>query len=207
MSVTGVWVVGVVAEAAVEEARRLFPDAARAHGAWPEASADADRWREWRSTDSTPEHPSHTGDIARFADAVEGVRNAAAEADELQDHLLHAVPQQEGEGTFCATIPRGDSAAALLWGLGPDTIPQLPGCCGQFLFDAAAVRAALPAAEQALALPQPRRPQVTARIRLFLDEMADAPNCDVDELIDGPLRVLRHAARTGVGAAGLTLWY
>ncbi|MFD7640532.1 hypothetical protein ACFV4P_07750 [Kitasatospora sp. NPDC059795] len=47
---------------------------------------------------------------------------------------------------------------------------------------------------------------MAARIRLWLDEMADDPERDIDELIDGPLRVLRHAARTGVGAAGLALW-
>ncbi|MFI0894839.1 hypothetical protein [Streptomyces sp. NPDC020983] len=224
MSVMGVWVVGAVADGAVEEAHRRFPDAARAHGVWPEPPAGARRWRERfgpagtrdgappaGTRDGTPGQPSHSpltgGDIARFADAVDRARTGAAEADELQEHLLRAVPQQEGDGLFCSAVPRGDGAAALLWGLGPDAVFGLPGCCGQFLCDAASVRAALPAAERALVLSPPRRSRTAARIRLWLDETADDPNCDIDELIDGPLRVLRHAARTGAGAVGLTLWY
>ncbi|MFI0718439.1 hypothetical protein [Streptomyces sp. NPDC021224] len=209
MSALGVWVVGVLADEAVEEARRRFPDAARAHGTWPEALAGTDRWSgpfpAWSG--GAPEPPLHAADIARFTDAVEGARNDESDADELQDHLLHALPPQEGEGTFCAAVPRGDGAAALMWGLGPDATPRLPGCCGQFLLDAAQVRAALPPAEQALALPPPRRALAAARIRLWLAETANDPDCDIDELLDGPLRVLRHASRTGVGAAGLTFWY
>ncbi|MER7689923.1 hypothetical protein [Streptomyces sp. NPDC097610] len=211
MSVMGVWVVGVVAGDAVGEARRRFPEVAGAHGTWPEPSVDLSPWRERFEPagffDGTPERLSRTDEIVRFADAVDKARNDKAEVDEFQDHLLHTVPQQESEGLFCAAVPRGDGAAALMWGLGLDTALRLPGCCGQFLLDTTQVRAALPAAEQALVLSPPRRAHVAARIRLWLDEMADDPNHDIDELIDGPLRVLRYAARRGVGAVGLTLWY
>ncbi|MDX3236909.1 hypothetical protein PV392_14745 [Streptomyces sp. ME03-5709C] len=211
MGVMGVWVVGVVADDPLEEARRRFPDAAGAHGTWPTSSADMSQWCEPLAPaellDGIPEQPSRIDEIARFADAVYRVRNDEPEVDEFQDYLLQAVPQQESEGMFCAAVPRSDGAAALMWGLGRDTTLRTPGCCGQFLFDAAQVRAALPAAEQALVLPPPRRAHVTARIRLWLDEMADDPNCDINELIDGPLRVLRYAAHLGVGAVGLTLWY
>ncbi|MCX4576482.1 hypothetical protein OHB41_25560 [Streptomyces sp. NBC_01571] len=210
MSVMGVWVVGVVADDALEEARRRFPDAAGTHGTWPESSAVTSWWRERFEpaglSDETPQWP-RTDEIAHFAYAVDRVRNDETEVEEFQDYLLHAVPQQEGESLFCAAVPRGDGAAALMWGLGIDTTLRLPGCCGQFLLDAAQVRAVLPAAEQALVLHPSRRVDVATRIRLWLDEMADDPNLDVDELIDGPLRVLRYAARTGVGAVGLTLWY
>ncbi|MET9388946.1 hypothetical protein ABZY20_00810 [Streptomyces sp. NPDC006624] len=211
MGVMGVWVVGVAADHPIEKARRLFPDAAGAHGTWPASSADMIQWCEplepAELLDGTPERPSRIDEIVRFADAVHRVRNDETEVDEFQDYLLQAVPQQEGEGMFCAAVPRGDGAAALMWGLGRDTTLRFPGCCGQFLFDAAQVRVALPAAEQALALHPPRRAEAAIRIRQWLDEMADDPNCGIDELIDGPLRVLRYAARTGVGAVGLTLWY
>ncbi|MFD9128198.1 hypothetical protein [Kitasatospora sp. NPDC059571] len=211
MSVMGVWVVGVVADDVVEETRRRFPDAAGAHGTWPESSACMSPWRKEfgpaGSLDRAPERLSRTDEIVRFADAVDRVRNDESEVDEFQDHLFHAVPQQEGEGLFCAAVPRGDGAAALMWALGLDTTLRLPGCCGQFLFDASQARSALPAAEQALAMDPPRRAHVAARVRQWLDEMADDPNHDIDELIDGPLRVLRYAARKGVGAVGLTLWY
>ncbi|MEU6343384.1 hypothetical protein ABZ883_20875 [Streptomyces sp. NPDC046977] len=207
----GVWVVGVVTDDALAEARRRFPDAARAHGAWPEPFDDRSTWCERLGPVGTFEvtagQPSRVHEIARFADAVGEVRNSATEVDAFQDHLLQTVPQQEGEDMFCAAVPRGDGAAALMWGLGLDATLRLPGCCGEFLLDAAHVRAALPAAEQALAVPLPRRAHVAARVRLWLDETADDPSRDIDELIDGPLRVLRYAARTGSGAVGLTLWY
>ncbi|MFE1289226.1 hypothetical protein [Streptomyces sp. NPDC058751] len=206
MGVMGVWVVGVVAGDVVGEARRRFPEAADAHGTWPESSAGLG-FEPAGFFDGALERPSRTDEIVRFADAVDRARNDKAEVDEFQDYLLHTVPQQEGEGLFCAGVPRGDGAAALMWGLGLDTALRLPGCCGQFLLDTAQVRAVLPAAEQALVLSPPRRAHVAARIRLWLDEMADDPNRDVDELIDGPLRVLRHAAHAGAGAVGLTLWY
>ncbi|WP_369227089.1 hypothetical protein AB5J52_41735 [Streptomyces sp. R39] len=209
MGVMGVWVVGVAADNPIEEARRRFPDAAGAHGTWPASSADMIQWckplEPAELLDGTPERPSRIDEIVRFADAVYRVRNDETAVDEFQDYLLHAVPQQESEGMFCAAVPRGDGAAALMWGLGRDTALRFPGCCGQFLFDAAQVRAALPAAEQALVLHPPRRAYVATRIRLWLDEMADDPNCDIDELIDGPLRVLCYAAGTGVGAVGLSL--
>ncbi|MFF2996415.1 hypothetical protein ACFVTC_17845 [Streptomyces sp. NPDC057950] len=211
MSVMGVWVVGIVPDNPIEEVRRRFPGAAGAHGTWPASSADMSQWCEpvapAELLDAAAERPSRIDEIARFADAVDRVRNDGTDVDEFQDYLLHAVPQQESEGMFCAAVPRGDGAAALMWGLGRDTALRIPGCCGQFLFDAAQVRVALPAAEQALVLHPSRRAHVAARIRMWLDEMADDPNRDINELIDGPLRVLRHAARTGAGAVGLTLWY
>nr|WP_282190267.1 hypothetical protein [Streptomyces sp. RLB1-33] len=37
--------------------------------------------------------------------------------------------------------------------------------------------------------------------------LGDDPDHPADELLDGPLRVLRHAARTGQGAAGHVRWY
>ena len=43
----GFWVIGAVAEDVVEEARCRFPDAASAHGTWPDSSTDMNRRREW----------------------------------------------------------------------------------------------------------------------------------------------------------------
>jgi hypothetical protein len=125
----------------------------------------------------------------------------------MKDVLLRLVPQQEGEGLFCAATRKGDPAAALAWALGPASAQHLPGWFGDFLLDAAQVQAVLPEAEQALALVPPRRAEVTARVGLWLDGMGDAAGHDADKLIDGPLGVLRHAARTGSGAVGITRWY
>ncbi|MFE2543464.1 hypothetical protein [Actinacidiphila glaucinigra] len=64
----------------------------------------------------TPERPSRIDEIARFTDAVYTARNDETEVDEFQDYPLHPVPQQEGESLFCSAVPRGDGAAALMYG-------------------------------------------------------------------------------------------
>ena len=50
-------------------------------------------------------------------------------------------------------------------------------------------------------------PLAVERIHAWMTGLGDDPDHDVDELLDGPLRVLRHAARTGQGAAGHVRWY
>ncbi|MEU6273692.1 hypothetical protein ABZ871_14990 [Streptomyces populi] len=37
--------------------------------------------------------------------------------------------------------------------------------------------------------------------------MGDAPDFDAVELIEAPLRVVRHAEETGSGAAAFSRWY
>ncbi|MEU2632270.1 hypothetical protein [Kitasatospora sp. NPDC007106] len=60
-----------MADDVVEEARRRFPDAAGAHGTWPESSADMSRWREQTGPaglfEGAAERPSRTDEIVRFA--------------------------------------------------------------------------------------------------------------------------------------------
>jgi hypothetical protein len=143
----------------------------------------------------------------RLQDALDVMRPADDQHEAIKEDLLQRVPQGEGVGLFCASTRKGDPFAALDYALGPEVMAQLPGWCGEFLLDAADVRAALPGAEAALGLPPERRGHVEERIRDWLEGMTDGAAHDLDDLVDGPLRVLRHAAQHGLGAAGLTLWY
>jgi hypothetical protein len=210
LSVTGVWVVGSVPDAEIGRIRCAYPDAA-AYGAAPDQSADLVWWQRRSESEiffeEVPYWPSPTDSARRFADLVHATRSDSDAAEDLKDAILQLVPQQEGEGLFCAAARKGDPAAALAWALGPASAQHLPGWFGDFLLDAAQVQAILPEAEQALTLVPPRRAEVTARIGMWLDGMGDDADHDVEKLIDGPLEVLRHAARTGSGAVGMTLWY
>ncbi|MCD0484576.1 hypothetical protein LO771_19790 [Streptacidiphilus sp. ASG 303] len=211
MSATGFWVVGAVPDPEISRIRRVHPDAAAAHGAAPAPSADLEWWRRQSASEvffeEGPHCPAPTGAARRFADLVDAARSDSAAAEDMRDDLLRLVPQREGEGLFCAAARKGDPAAALAWALGPASAQHLPGRFGDFLLDAAQVQAVLPEARQALALEPARRAEVTARVGLWLDGMGDDAGHDAGKLIDGPLEVLRHAARTGSGAVGMALWY
>jgi hypothetical protein len=67
--------------------------------------------------------------------------------------------------------------------------------------------AQLSAAEEALALIGAQRCAAVERIHRWMTGVGDDPDHDAEELLEGPLRVLRHAASTGQGAAGLVRWY
>jgi hypothetical protein len=211
MSVTGVWVVGAVPDAEISRIRCAYPGAAAPHGAAPDQSADLVWWQSQAESEvffeEVPYWPSPTDAAQRFAHLIDAARSGSDAAEDMLDDLLSLFPQQAGEGLFCATARKGDPAAALAWALGPASAQHLPGWFGDFLLDAAQVQTILPETEQALALVPPRRAEVIARIALWLDGMGDDAGHDADKLIDGPLRVLRHAARTGSGAVGITRRY
>ncbi|MEU9547160.1 hypothetical protein [Streptomyces mirabilis] len=81
---------------------------------------------------------------------------------------------------------------------------QFPPDIGE---DAEQVRAQLPAVEETLVLTGTPRHDAIERIHAWMTGLGDDAAHDADQLLDGPLRVLRHAARTGHGAAGQVRWY
>jgi hypothetical protein len=211
MSVTGFWIVGVLSDADVARVRRVFSG----HTPGAQSAAPSPGCLDWwyrRSPletlfEPTAHGPRPTDDALRLRESIDAMRPADELAEEAMDELMGLVPQQEGAGLFCAAARKGDPTAALGYALGPKGMLQLPGPCGDFLLDASEVCAALPAAEAALDLSRERRSTVIDRIRDWMTGIADASDHDADELIDGPLRVLRHAAQQGLGAVGMTRWY
>lgn len=127
--------------------------------------------------------------------------------ESLGDTVMDQFPPKGDEGLFAAVARKSSPFSALAYALGPDAVLRLPGWFGDFLLRAEEVRAQLPAAEEALALAGAQRRDAVERIHRWMTGLGDDPDHDAEELLDGPLRVLHHAARTGQGAAGLVRWY
>ncbi|MGY5049740.1 hypothetical protein ACWDE0_29635 [Streptomyces sp. 900105755] len=162
----------------------MFTPSTRSPGDW---SADEDAFR-----------------LRAFFDAG---HDDSDQAEELRDAVMARFPPDAGEGLFVATARKADPFSALAYALGPDAALRLPGRFGDFLLDAGQVRARLPAVEEALVLTGTPRRDAIERIHAWMTGVGDDPDHDADELLDGPLRVLRHAASTGCGAAGQVRWY
>jgi hypothetical protein len=158
----------------------LFSASTTSPGSW---SADEDAFR-----------------LSAFLDAC---RDGSEHVEALRDAVMDQFPPDAEEGRFAAVARKAGPFSALAYALGPDAVLRLPGWFGDFLLDAEQVRAQLPAAEETLALTG----DAVERIHAWMTGLGDDPDHDADELLDGPLRVLRHAARTGQGAAAHVRWY
>ncbi|MFE4259348.1 hypothetical protein [Streptomyces sp. NPDC056883] len=211
MSSTAVWVVGAVPD---EEARAIpgrylhlvRPDE------WsrpPAYSRETEAW--WtRGGDREPffEGTEPTPAAHRFAEFMDGVHATESEmVTAARDASTRAMPEAEGEGLFVAAARKASPVAALHYGLGAEASAAFPGWYGDFLLTASEVASALPRAEEALDLTGGRRAEVLSRITTWMTAMGDEPRFDAASLLDGPLRTLRFAARTGRGAAALTRWH
>lgn len=155
----------------------------------------------------SPGDRSADEDALRLSAFFDACRDDSDHAEKLRDTVMEQFPPDVEEGLFAATARRADPFSALAYALGPDATLRLPGWFGDFLLDAGQVRAQLPAAEETLALTGTPRRDAIERIHAWMTGLGDDPDHDADELLDGPLRVLRHAARTGQGAAGQVRWY
>jgi hypothetical protein len=214
VSVTGLWVVGTLPDEKLRDLLRAAvrnspPAAVSVHGG---VVAELVWWRgkahESMFTASTASPGSWIAgdDASRLSAFFDSCRDESAQVESLHDAVMDQFPP-EGDGLFAAVARKASPFAALAYALGPDAVLQLPGWFGDFLLDAEQLRSRLPEAEEALALTGTRRRDAVERIHAWMTGSGDDPNHDADELLDGPLRVLRHAARTGRGAAGHVRWY
>ncbi|MEU1202928.1 hypothetical protein ABZ446_42905 [Streptomyces sp. NPDC005813] len=213
LSVTGVWIVGAVPEQEVRDllsARVQDPAPTTVHCDVPEELA----W--WRSkaqsslfTPSTsfPGEWSADEDAFRLSAFFDACHDGSDHAEELRDAVMDRFPPEVEEGLFVATARKAGPFSALAYALGPDATLRLPGRFGDFLLDAEQVRTRLPAVEETLVLTGTPRRDAIVRIHAWMTGLGDDPDHDADELLDGPLRVLRHAASSGHGAAGQVRWY
>ncbi|GGX39485.1 hypothetical protein [Streptomyces fructofermentans] len=213
MSVTGAWIVGAVPDRAV---RRVRSTPAGNPPPAPESRDEAAELAWWRGRAHAPMFTpsvSCPGDWIAGEDAVRlsaflhACHDDSEHAERLRDTVMDLFPPDAGEGLFMAAARGADPFSALAHALGPDATLRLPGRFGDFLLDAGQVRARLPVVERTLALTGTRRRDAVERIHMWTTGLGDDPAHDADELLDGPLRVLRHAARTGLGAAGQVRWY
>ncbi|MEY9861073.1 hypothetical protein ABH935_006713 [Catenulispora sp. GAS73] len=147
-----------------------------------------------------------TAAAERFASLVDLANPNSDAYDDLACRCMRLMPDG-GEGAFAATARKASPAAALHYGLGAAGSALLPGRFGEFLLSHAEVLSVVAGFEQALALTGQHRSRVIERARRWLAEFGDVPDADVDELLDGPLRVVRLAAKSGQGVVGVVAWY
>jgi len=215
LSVTGVWVIGAVPD---EKVRDLLRDAVQnasptrvsvRHDVSGELAWWQGRAREpmFRVSTTSPGTWDADEDAFRLSAFFDACRDESEDAEALRDAVMDLFPPHAEEGLFAAVARKAGPFSALAYALGPDAVLRLPGWFGDFLLDAEQVRVQLPAAEEALGLEGARRGDAVERIHAWMTGLGDDPDHDADQLLDGPLRVLRHAARTGQGAAGHVRWY
>ncbi|MEW2129296.1 hypothetical protein [Streptomyces sp. NPDC005435] len=215
MSVTGVWAVGTVSDRTLDE---LLRAAVRASPPVPGPSyvhvPEGLAWWRGKGTESlfsastdSPGAWVAGEDAFRLSAFFDSCYDDSEPVEALGDAVMGAFPPEGDEGLFAAVTRKAGPFSALAYALGPEAAQLLPGWFGDFLLRADEVRARLPEAEEALALTGPRRRDVVERIDQWMTALGDSPDHDAEELLDGPLRVLHHAARTGLGAAGVVRWY
>lgn len=211
MSVTGVWVVGAVCD---EKIRGLLSTAGQESSLTPETVPGGLAW--WRgkaqeslfsASTTSPGRWSADDDAYRLSAFIDSCYDDSEHAESLRDAIMDQFPPGSEEGLFAAVARKASPFSALAYALGPDAVMRLPGWFGDFLLNAEQVRTQLPAAEETLALTGARRRDVVERIHAWMTGLGDDPDHDADELLDGPLRVLRHAISTARGAAGHVRWY
>jgi hypothetical protein len=215
LSVTGVWVVGAVPDDKVWDLLRAAvqdssPAPVSVH--W-DVSGGLDWWRGkaqesmFSASTTSPGSWSADEDAFRLSAFLDACRDDSEHVEALRDAVMEQFPSDGEEGLFVAVARKASPFSALAYALGPDAVLRLPGWFGDFLLDAEQVRTRLPAAEESLALTGAQRRDAVERIHAWMTGLGDDPDHHADELLDGPLRVLRHAARTGQGAAGHVRWY
>src|SRR6478609_6236294 len=214
---TGVWVVGALPDRDAAELPGRFAHLVGADGfpGWPDGFGETLAWV-GRDCDGEallrPEARSLTPAGVRFADFVRGANQEHPATQAMRNASL-ALLADHPSATSCTVEARGTGpVAALHYALGAAAAALLPGWFGDFLLTADEVRAALPDAVRALDLDGERRDRVLDRITAWTTCASDDPD-DPDaryfaagELLDGPLRVLRHAADAGMGAFACTYW-
>nr|QIY93022.1 hypothetical protein HEP87_00710 [Streptomyces sp. S1D4-11] len=215
LSVTGAWVVGAVPDEQVWDLLRAAvqdssPAPVSVH--W-DVPGGLDWWRGkaqesmFSASTTSPGSWSADEDAFRLSAFLDACRDDSEHVEALRDAVMDQFPSDGEEGLFAAVARKASPFSALAYALGADTVLRLPGWFGDFLLDAEQVRTQLPAAEEALALTGTQRRAAVERIHAWMTGLGDDPDHHADELLDGPLRVLRHAARTGQGAAGHVRWY
>ncbi|NUQ95575.1 MAG: hypothetical protein HOY79_03095 [Streptomyces sp.] len=215
MSVMGVWVIGTLPDQKTKEllqaaVQTSSPTRMPGHA---DVAGELAWWRSrapeslFSASKTSPGSWAAHDDAFRLSAFFDNCHDDSDAVEALGDAVMDQFPPKEDEGLFAAVARKASPFSALAYALGPDAVLRLPGRFGDFLLHAEEVRAQLPAAEEALALTGAQRRDAVERIHRWMTGLGDDPDHDVEELLDGPLRVLRHAVRTGQGAAGLVRWY
>jgi hypothetical protein len=215
MSMTGMWLVGAIPDREAIDLLARFSEALSEPGPMkPSAFAEALAW--WTAAgdrepffEKVPGKPGERATDAayRLASLIDGANPETESSEAAWDACMDLLDDEGDHSVLVVTARNTSPVAALYYALEAESTSLLPGRFGNFLLSHSEITASLAHIEQALQLTGTRRTQALHRIGTWMKEMGDVPNFETEELLDGPLRVLRHAAATGCGAAAFTRWY
>ncbi|MGW2273215.1 hypothetical protein [Streptomyces yangpuensis] len=211
MGFTGIWAISSHPDSFVAALAPTLLPAMAADRCRPGAQ---DRWRRWQRA-PLPEHttwytPVGTPSYSAAADAaVDSFLRLTAPGqavddvcDGTTDPAFYAVDdvwaELAQEDVFLSVHSKQYAVASFLHAVGPARAALLPGWCGNFLLTSAQVREQLGAVERALSFGPAERAAADAR-----DWLHYAPG--EERVLDGPLRMWRHASRNGLGLCGLAV--
>ncbi|MBT2470590.1 hypothetical protein J7E97_22655 [Streptomyces sp. ISL-66] len=104
--------------------------------------------------------------------------------------------EQSREGMFISVHSKEYAVTSFFHAIGPARAALLPGWCGNFLLTSAQVAQYLPDVERALAFTETERAAAVTQDWLGYSK-------GEEHVLDGPLRVWRVAANSGLGLCGL----
>ncbi|MFF7971399.1 hypothetical protein [Streptomyces sp. NPDC007905] len=156
-----------------------------------------ERWKSWTTV------PSGSEPSVEFLDLTCGGQHVQKMYDGLTPDdpfcMLHGIWGQEdiGDRIFLSVQSKDWALSSLFHALGPARAALLPGWCGNFLLTSAEVRATLPRVEQALTFDPGERATIERRDWLYYQD-------EEESVLDGPLRMWRFAAESGMGLCGVS---
>ncbi|MGW2730821.1 hypothetical protein [Streptomyces sp. NPDC001494] len=197
MGITTAWSISAHDDAFIGElAPRLLPliDAERGE---PLARERWERWKRSPAGGTSPEPSADLLDLVCGGTHVQKMYDGLSSDDPFS--MLDDVWGQDGieDRLFISVQSKDWAVGSFLHAVGPARAALLPGWCGNLLLTSGEVRATLPRLERALMFgPQER---AAARRRDWLDYGPGE-----ESVLDGPLRMWRLAARTGMGLCGVS---
>ncbi|MFF3838047.1 hypothetical protein [Streptomyces sp. NPDC001930] len=202
MGFTSAWAIsGHTDEGIADLTPRLLP-AMRADRDSPDA---ARRWQDWQRA-PLPDHRTWYTNYGPEIESFYELTAPGAHVDDVcagrTDPSFYVVDDvwegQSEDSVFISVHSKEYAVSSLLHALGPSRAALLPGWCGTFLLTPAQVAASLPHVERAFAFTPDER--AAAEAQDWLDYATGE-----ESVLDGPLRVWRTAARTGMGLCGLSV--
>ncbi|MEV6397012.1 hypothetical protein AB0M39_19865 [Streptomyces sp. NPDC051907] len=207
MGITSAWAISAHEDDVIAELAPRFLPVIEAERNDPAARR---RWDAWRRAPLPDYRTWYAGDDGAAASAVESFRELTCAGERVIDacygggeddfYVVDDVwgRQADPAGMFLAVHSKEYAVASLFHAIGPRRAAELPGWCGDFLLDSHEVRRSLPRVEAALTFDL--RQRVAVDDQDWLDYLPGEEN-----VVDGPVRVWRHAAAEGLGLCGLSL--
>ncbi|MFG3207773.1 hypothetical protein [Streptomyces sp. NPDC048192] len=172
-----------------------------------------ERWERWRQ-EPLPDFRTWGKPFGQFcrreADALDSFLELTASGQHVQEMYDGLSPDDfsllthvwdlvtDTEDIFVSVKSKEYALRSFFHAIGPARAALLPGWCGNFLLTSAEVRQTLPAVEQALGFTAEERARAKDQDWLGYGD-------EEESVLDGPLRMWRHAAAHARGLCGVSV--